>query len=370
MLFQVRVGDDNLFMKEGRFVKSHDIVHHPHDGLFKLVFGEAEQAAGLLRLALPKHILQAADLDSLKLLSGTLVSGSLSKRYADLIYSLRIGKRETLVHLVLEHQSEEDPLMAHRMLRYVVSAQERWIAENDAAKKIPPVLPIIFYHGAKPWSAPTRYRDLLDCPDEMLPLEEWVPEFEPVLFDLSHYDEELAGEVALPAKAELALFLFRRVRNARDVLALLAQKANLIERHWPHPQDYHHIEPFIVYILAVRDDVKGEEMADFLGNTLGPRAKEHGMSTARKLMEQGRKEGRKEGREEGREEGRKLGRKLGREEGRISSTRAILLKLIQLRFGPISDARHRILATADEKQLDRWVERILTVDSLDDLLNS
>ena len=90
------------------------------------------------------------------------------------------------------------------------------------------------------------------------------------------------------------------------------------------------------------------------------------MSTARKLMEQGRKEGRKEGREEG----RKLGRKLGREEGRISSARAILLKLIQLRFGPISDARHRVLETADEKQLDRWVERILTVDSLDDLLNS
>ena len=60
---------------------------------------------------------------------------------------------------------EEDPLMAYRMLRYLMNAL-------------------------------TRYRNLLNCSDEMQPPERWVPEIETVLFDLTHYDEEIADEVA------------------------------------------------------------------------------------------------------------------------------------------------------------------------------
>ena len=60
---------------------------------------------------------------------------------------------------------EEDPLMAYRMLRYLMNA-------------------------------PTRYRNLLNRSDEMPPPERWVPEIETVLFNPTHYDEEIAGEVA------------------------------------------------------------------------------------------------------------------------------------------------------------------------------
>ena len=59
----------------------------------------------------------------------------------------------------------------------------------------------------------------------------------------------------------------------------------------------------------------------------------------------------------------------GREEGRMEGEAAVLLRLIQLKFGPPdSDLRQRI-ETADAAMLLRWSERILTAATLEEFLN-
>ena len=69
-------------------------------------------------------------------------------------------------------------------------------------------------------------------------------------------------------------------------------------------------------------------------------------------------------REEGREEGRKEGREEGRREGQIN----LLLKQLELKFGPLSaELRNRIHA-ADSETLSMWSERILTVHTLDEVI--
>ena len=58
-----------------------------------------------------------------------------------------------------------------------------------------------------------------------------------------------------------------------------------------------------------------------------------------------------------------------REEGRMEGEAAVLLRLIQLKFGPPdSDLRQRI-ETADAAMLLRWSERILTAATLEEFLN-
>lgn len=54
-------------------------------------------------------------------------------------------------------------------------------------------------------------------------------------------------------------------------------------------------------------------------------------------------------------------------EGEARGRAELLLKLLGLRFGPLSDAVRMRVATAKIEQIDRWAERVLSARSLDDV---
>ena len=78
----------------------------------------------------------------------------------------------------------------------------------------------------------------------------------------------------------------------------------------------------------------------------------------------GREEGHKEGHEEGHKEGHEEGYKEGRQQGEA----LVLLRQIELKFGPPSEAVRGQINAADADTLLRWSERILTARSLDEVL--
>jgi predicted transposase YdaD len=84
---------------------------------------------------------------------------------------------------------------------------------------------------------------------------------------------------------------------------------------------------------------------------------------ARKYVEEGRKDGLEEGRKDGLEEGRKEGLKEGLKEGR----QEVLGKLLSLKFGELPDWAAQRLRAADDTDLARWTERVLTAPTLDDV---
>ncbi len=62
------------------------------------------------------------------------------------------------------------------------------------------------------------------------------------------------------------------------------------------------------------------------------------------------------------------GKAEGMAEGRAEGKAELLVKQLRLRFGGLStEARERVAAATNE-ELDRWAERILTAESLDDVL--
>ncbi len=76
------------------------------------------------------------------------------------------------------------------------------------------------------------------------------------------------------------------------------------------------------------------------------------MTTAQRLIEQGRKEGRQE----------------GRLEGRLEGQRELLLKQLRLRFGSVSRRVMTRINGASAEQLDRWAERVITANSPEETL--
>jgi hypothetical protein len=59
----------------------------------------------------------------------------------------------------------------------------------------------------------------------------------------------------------------------------------------------------------------------------------------------------------------------GRQEGRQEGEAAVLLSLIEDKFGPPSESTRQRIAAADAETLLRWSRRILTADDLDTVLH-
>jgi hypothetical protein len=63
--------------------------------------------------------------------------------------------------------------------------------------------------------------------------------------------------------------------------------------------------------------------------------------------------------------GREEGQRIGREEGE----RILLVRLLEKRFGPLSEERRRQLESADADSLLEWSERILTAETVDEVFH-
>ncbi len=69
------------------------------------------------------------------------------------------------------------------------------------------------------------------------------------------------------------------------------------------------------------------------------------------------------------QEGELRGKAQGEAIGKAQGEAETLLKLLSLKFGPLPDSVEKKVNTADKTQLDRLVERILSVDRLSDLFD-
>ena len=87
------------------------------------------------------------------------------------------------------------------------------------------------------------------------------------------------------------------------------------------------------------------------------------MTAAQEWMLEGREKGLKQGLEKGREEGREE----GRQEGERIALASTLVQLMRLRFRVVPLEISARVDAATKADLQRWIERILTAETLDDL---
>ena len=81
-------------------------------------------------------------------------------------------------------------------------------------------------------------------------------------------------------------------------------------------------------------------------------------------LQEGRQEGLQEGRQEGLQEGRQEGLQKGRQEGRQEGEKLFLMRMLEHKFGPLSDAVKAHLIAADAETLLMWGERVLTASDI------
>ena len=111
-----------------------------------------------------------------------------------------IGGGEAYILILLEHKSTPDERVALQVLRYSVLKWDRM------ALPLPLIIPVVVYHGAKPWSIGKKLSDLFGQFSGSRIWRRYLADFEYHLCDLSKFrDEELeGGEAEVVPKPESA----------------------------------------------------------------------------------------------------------------------------------------------------------------------
>lgn len=257
-----------------------DDIHQPHDKLFTLGFGDPANAAGLLKAQLPADLAAEIDWAALKPEPGCFVDPEFRKSQSDLLFSTTFAGRRCMLYLLFEHQTTEDPLMALRLLRYMVNIWWAHVRDHPG-QQLPPILPVVLAQNARAWRLRTDFASLLDLPESLrAAVLEYVPGFRFELFQLAEHDFH-----TLPGTPAGVLIL--RVMKAERLNQLLHDSVwdeGLIGQA---PLDL--FRALLRYIMAA--DIDKDAFKSRLQQIKDPQTQSTAMTLAQQLRQEGRQEG-------------------------------------------------------------------------------
>ena len=320
----------------------------PHDRLFKSTFLHLPWAAEALRAALPPEIAARIEFSTLQIMPGSFVDQSNRQYHTDLLYSIQYAGRTAYIYCLYEHQSSDDWWMALRMLTYEVNIYAAFRRDNDRARRLPFIFPLVFHHGRAPWSTSTRIEDLIDLPDDFpTALRALVPHFGFALDDLPATTDAAIHARATSASVELVLLAFKHARTADHLSRLLRDWVGLLAAVQREESGTRAMRLVFEYLLQVRgSDERG--VLDVVATELekGPLAD---MQTIADWLE---------------ERGHTAGLQQGLQTGLQQGQRNLLLRLLARRFGELPAPVVARVEAADETMLTHWAELLLTADNL------
>lgn len=164
------------------------LIHQAQDKFFKQSMSDLRVAQAFFKNHLPPAFFKELDLTTLKLEKHTFIDEAYKATEADVVYSMRLGKRMAYLYVLCEQQSEVDNQIAFRLLVYTVRIMEMH-KKQFPKDPLPLVYPIVVYSGEKPWDAPLDIFSLFG--EEEAFAKEWL--FKPYqLLDIHRAsDEEL-----------------------------------------------------------------------------------------------------------------------------------------------------------------------------------
>jgi predicted transposase YdaD len=339
---------------------------NPHDAFFRQAFANPQHVAGLLKLILPAPLQAVLDLDPqrIRILDPTHVDAELRGTGSDLVVEVprRVAPGErpssAILICVIEHQRRDERFFVVRELGYTVHAWERWLRNNPTATHLPPVIPIVIHNGETPWRSPTSLSALIDLPEipRDSPLRSLLPSLDVLLVDLA--SPEFARAVLraraddADAVAETLLEILQGATRA-DADALLDDWAARLRPLHDEPAGWSTLIAALCYLAQVSAIPKPHLAA--AADVLPEPTKETFMTAAQEWMLEGMEKGLEKGREE------------GLEQGRTEGERAALTRLVRLRFRETPPEVAERIQAAPRAEIDLWLERILTAETLDDL---
>ena len=146
-------------------------IQTPHDGLFKLIFDDTNRSHTVLKCYLPPAITKRMSSEPPKLVEGSFIDPALRASQSDRLFEVKLtAKKPALIYALLEHKSRPDPLTPFQIADYKLKIWRRYYQDHGKGTKLPPIIALVFYHGAPSWSVPLSLDEMIDRDDETGPL--------------------------------------------------------------------------------------------------------------------------------------------------------------------------------------------------------
>jgi predicted transposase/invertase (TIGR01784 family) len=288
----------------------------------------------LLRNALPQQVFQLLDLDSIEISDDSFIDERLSLYQSDIMIRAKTRASPVLIYVLVDHKSYPDRWTVFQLLVYMVRVWERELSKDRKLKKLPCIIPIIFYHGSRKWTHPLAFSSYLNRGKE---LESYIPDFRPLMFNLQDMDlDMLLG--GLTVKTALKTFKYA-LKGLRPHLGeIIKSLPNLPV----DPKTRAFISRLLEYIIQVGSDAPTEALKEELESVATDVSREVLMTIEELLLER----------------------------GTIQDKQQVLLRLLEKKFGPLDDdEKQLVLDSTDGEKLDSAIDLILDADSISGVLS-
>lgn len=250
-----------------------------------------------------------------------------------MVYRLAYRGGTLEVYLLFEHKSRPERWTPLQLLRYLVASGERYRKQHPKARHLPPIYPLVLYHGERRWRVPRSFHALVaPLPEVLVP---YVPQFRYALHDIS---ARTGAEIKGAVLTRLVLLALRHIFSDAPV-ARLRELLELVRQIEDETEATRILYTLLHYYLSANARLDDAELRTLLTDT------PMGDTTMQTLYERYREEGRRDG------------------------EAAVLLLQIESKFGAPSEAVRRRIAQADPETLLAWSKRILTAEDLDAVLH-
>jgi hypothetical protein len=298
----------------------------------------------------------AADLDfpRARRENRSFVPADLQKQESDVVFLVPWRgrqEREVWVYILLEHQSDHEPLMGLRLYLYMGQLwQAQWREWEDRRapaeqRRLRPIIPLLFYTGEKRWSTPIDLRHLMDLPAE---LERFVPRWETPFLNLHGTPPEALTRFASAIGWALRVMQAEKAPRADLERMLREAMAGLEELSAEQAGQWLRVAWFLVLLVMHR-----REEAE-LGELVVEQARQSKFGDRQEVTRMGLTIiEQAEARGEARGEARML--------------RSALERVLLRRFGELPGAVEAALAVADVATMNAWLDAAATAASLDEV---
>ena len=231
-------------------------IDNVHDKFFKKNMSDKSTARNMLQNYLPEQILKLINLDNMELEKDTMIEEELKDVFSDLIYKVSLNGNEAYLYFLFEHKSYPYRKIALQLLKYIRAIWELKMKQGKK-KKLPLIIPIVFYHGRVKWDIGLKLSDLLDdIPGE---LREYVPDFKYLLYDFSPYsDQEIMGNIELRIFLQLLRYIFTDTDLLKEKFEYIF---GLFEELSDKVTAMEYFETVIRYIMNAREGIDLKELA-------------------------------------------------------------------------------------------------------------
>jgi hypothetical protein len=338
------------------------IRRFPENGI-KLLLENPKNAEDLLRLTGAK-IIGLIDCAQLTRIQNTFVQRDYRHLESDVVLLAPLrqkkappSRKQIVIYILIEHQSEPDGLMPLRLLEYVVqifkSQTRAWSRRHRsfAGIRLQPVLPVVFYTGTRRWDKVGRLVDLVEMGQEF---REVTPILDPLFINLHALQ---SGK--LESEGGFFGWVLRLVQERQSRPSEFDELLKRVIQHletMPGEERLRWLE-LLSYIQALVYHDRNRSEHAVLETTIEASVQRDqqrqevtnmGDTIADMFMEKGHRKGKKE--------------------GQLEARRQILLRQLHKRFREVPpEIRETVESTKDVKQLDLWLDRVLSAQSLDQL---